>query len=182
VLSRDITEHLRVSSLLHRLSAAVQQSPVPMIITDASGMIEYVNPAFCTNSQYAASEVLGQKPRIVRGGGTAAEEYAQLWRTIRSGETWRGMFHNKRKDGSLHWEEAIITPLRDGEGNITQFVAFQQDISARKAAEERVDFWPITTPDRFAEPSLARTGGTGHSPGFTGPKQGGAAVPRRGRL
>ncbi len=140
VLSRDITEHLRVSSLLHRLSAAVQQSPVPMIITDASGTIEYVNPAFCTNSQYAASEVLGQKPRIVRGGGTAAEEYAQLWRTIRSGETWRGMFHNKRKDGSLHWEEAIITPLRDGEGNITQFVAFQQDISARKAAEERVDF------------------------------------------
>jgi diguanylate cyclase (GGDEF)-like protein/PAS domain S-box-containing protein len=138
--SRNITEPLRVAGLLHRLSAAVEQSPVPMVITDTEGIIEYVNPAFCANSQYTPAEALGKSPRIVRGDATSRDEYGRLWKAIKSGQIWRGTFHNRRKDGSLHWEEAIIAPLRDAQGNITKFAGFQQDITARKTAEERVAY------------------------------------------
>lgn len=139
-VSRDITEQQRKDNILRQLSAAVEQSPVSVFITDTNGAILYVNPAFCANTGYTIEEVLGKNPRFLSGGYTKPQEYASLWRTIKSGIPWRGTFHNRRKDGTGHWVEAIIAPIRDASGAVTQFVSIQQDITARKQAEERVEF------------------------------------------
>jgi diguanylate cyclase (GGDEF)-like protein/PAS domain S-box-containing protein len=139
-ISRDITERIRMTDSLRQLSAAVEQSPVSVLITDINGAIEYVNPEFCANSGYMAPEVLGKNPRILRDNAMSQEEYAVLWDTIKAGNAWHGTFHNQRKDGTRHWDEAIIAPIRDVSGAITQFVGIQQDITARKKAEERVEF------------------------------------------
>ncbi len=66
--------------------------------------------------------------------------YAGLWTTIKSGQSWHGTLQNKRKDGALYWVEAVITPVRDTRGAITQFVAIEQDITDRKEAEDRIEF------------------------------------------
>ncbi len=138
--ARDITERIRLTENLRQLSAAVEQSPVPVLITDVEGTIQYVNPAFCLTSRYPADEVVGRKPSILKDDAMTAEDYAELWNTLKAGHSWRGIFHNMTKDGSRHWEEAVITPIRDEKGNITQFVGIQQDITDRKKEEERAEF------------------------------------------
>lgn len=139
IVSRDIGERKRLAKSLHVFRAALENCPVPVFMTSADGVIEYVNPAFCANTQYTAAEAVGQTPRIVRGEGSSGD-YVRLWRTILSGAVWRGSFNNKRKDGSLHWVDATIAPISGGDGRITQFVAYHQDISGRMAAEKRAEF------------------------------------------
>lgn len=123
---RQAEEQVRV------LSMAVEQSPVAVLITDTNGVITYANPYFCSNTGFDRQEVLGQTPGIVKSGETTAEEYAQLWSTIRGGNVWRGMFHNRRKDGTYYWDEASISPVRAPEGNITHFVGITQDVTERR--------------------------------------------------
>jgi diguanylate cyclase (GGDEF)-like protein/PAS domain S-box-containing protein len=125
---------------LTQLSAAVEQSPVSVFITDTNGSIRYVNPAFCISTGFRQEEVIGRNPRIMSGGETPDEEYAKLWQTIKDGDVWHGTLHNKRKDGTRMWVETNIAPIRSTGGGITQFVCIQQDITARKEAEERVEF------------------------------------------
>lgn len=132
-----LTERRRADALSH-LSATVEQSPLPIFITGLTGVIGYVNPAFCAETGYAAGEVLGRTPDILSGG--AAAEYASLWDTVKSGKSWRGTMRNKRKDGALRWVETTISPIHDANGDITQFVWFQQDVTARKETEDRVHF------------------------------------------
>jgi diguanylate cyclase (GGDEF)-like protein/PAS domain S-box-containing protein len=136
----DLTDLKRAEERLTQLSAAVEQSPVSVFITDTKGSIRYVNPAFCTFTGFQQEEVIGRNPRILSGGETSAEDYAKLWQTIKSGEVWHGTLHNKRKDGTRMWAETNIAPIRSSGGTITQFVCIQQDITARKEAEERVEF------------------------------------------
>jgi diguanylate cyclase (GGDEF)-like protein/PAS domain S-box-containing protein len=113
---------------------------VSVFITDTNGSIRYVNPAFCTFTGFRQEEVIGRNPRIMSGGDTSAEEYAKLWQTIKSGEVWHGTLHNKRKDGNRMWAETIIAPIRSSGDVVTQFVCIQQDVTARKEAEERVEY------------------------------------------
>ncbi len=136
----DLTDLRRAEERLTQLSAAVEQSPVSVFITDTSGSIRYVNPAFCTFTGFQQEEVIGRNPRIMSGGETPAEDYVRLWQTIKIGEVWHGTLHNKRKDGTRMWAETSIAPIRSAGGAITQFVCIQQDITARKEAEERVEF------------------------------------------
>ncbi len=119
-----------------RLSRVVEESPVSVIITDIKGNIEYVNPFFTQTTGYSAEEVVGRNPRIFNSGHTPPEKYQELWRTITSGQVWRGVFQNKRKDGSLVWEAATIAPIKDRGGKISNFVALKEDITKRKEAEE----------------------------------------------
>lgn len=120
---------------LRKLYRAVEQGATAVMITDAEGRIEYVNPAFTTMTGYTREEVLGQTPRILKSGRKKLEEYAELWRIIKSGKEWRGEFHNRRKDGTLYWDYSIITPITDACGDVTHFVAVKQDITADKNAE-----------------------------------------------
>ncbi len=137
-LNAEIEDHKLARQQLSKLSTAIEQSPSSIVITDTDARIEYVNPRFCELSGYPSSEAIGQTPRMLQSGLTPPERYADLWRTLKSGGVWKGEFLNRRKDGSLFWEHQVIAPIVDAAGDTTHFIAVKEDISARKAAEERL--------------------------------------------
>ncbi|HEC22856.1 MAG TPA: PAS domain S-box protein [Chloroflexi bacterium] len=134
----DITERKKVEEDLRKLSRAAEQSAVSIVITDTSGTIEYVNPKFTEVTGYTREEALGQNPRILKSGKMPPETYKDLWQTITSGRVWRGEFHNRKKNGELYWEAVSIAPVLDASGKVTHYVAVKEDITERKAAEERI--------------------------------------------
>jgi PAS domain S-box-containing protein len=134
-VARDVTERRQAEEQLRRLSQAVEQSTSTIVITDTHGYIEYANPAFAKTTGYTITEALGQHTRIFKSGRTSPEAYRQLWETITSGNEWRGEFRNKKKNGELYWESAVISPIKNAEGVITSFLAVKEDITARKRAE-----------------------------------------------
>lgn len=136
ILSIDLVEQRQAQERFHQLSLAVEQSPVSIIITNARGNIEYVNPKFIQLTGYSLDEVIGKNPRILKSGETPRERYEELWKTIRSGREWHGEFHNKKKNGELYWERASISPVKNDRGDITHFLAVKEDITARRAAED----------------------------------------------
>ena len=126
----------RRQAALRFFSSAVEQSAASIIITDLQGNIKFVNPAFTTITGYTHEEVLGQNPRLLKSGEHPPEFYSTLWATLARGEVWKGEFMNRRKDGALFHERAIISPIRDENGRITHYVAVKEDITAHKAAED----------------------------------------------
>ena len=114
---------------LQRVSFAVEQSPVSIIITDSRGNIEYTNPKFIQLTGYTMEEVMGKNSRILKSGETTPEEYKRLWDTITSGNDWSGRFHNKKKNGELYWEDALISPVKNNNGKIVNFIAIKEDIT-----------------------------------------------------
>jgi PAS domain S-box-containing protein len=130
-------DYLEQQGQLRKLARAVEECPASIVITDRAGNIEYVNPKFTRATGYAASEVLGKNPRILKSGETRAAEYQKLWAIINAGGEWRGEFHNRRKDGSLYWEIASISPVRDAAGVITHFVAVKEDVTEKRLLESR---------------------------------------------
>ncbi|MGD0744043.1 MAG: PAS domain S-box protein [Verrucomicrobiota bacterium] len=133
-----LSQRKRTGEEVRRLSRAVEQSPVSIIITDHAGNIEYVNPKFVTVTGYSSGEVIGKNPRILKSGETPNGEYQRLWETITGGGEWRGEFHNRRKNGELYWELASISPIFDATGRIGHFLAVKEDITARKQAEQQL--------------------------------------------
>jgi len=138
-LEAEITARKRTESELRKLTQAVEQSPVSIVITDTAGRIEYVNPKFTKVTGYTAEEAIGQNPRFLKSGRTSAEEYRQLWHTITSGEEWRGQFENKTKSGKTYWEQASISPIRDTSGTITHFLAVKEDVTASKRMHDALE-------------------------------------------
>jgi two-component system, cell cycle sensor histidine kinase and response regulator CckA len=132
----DITERREAEKQLRKLSLAIEQSPASIVITDTQGNIEYINPKYTQVTGYTMDEVLGKKPSILKSGETSQEEYRRLWQTIMAGNDWRGEFHNKKKNGELFWEIASISPVKDQNGVITNFLAVKEDITDRKRSEE----------------------------------------------
>lgn len=131
----DITERKKMEQELRILYQASEQSPASIVITDVHGNIQYVNAKFEAISGYKREEVIGKNPRILKSGYTSPEEYKKLWQTITSGKEWRGEFHNKRKNGELYWERALISPIFNSAGVITNYVAIKEDITEQKKQE-----------------------------------------------
>ncbi len=136
-VTRDITDRKQAEDEIRKLSRAMEQIPVSVVITDREGMIEYVNPKFQELTGFTPEEVRGQTPRILKSGYTLPVEYEKLWRTIRAGEEWQGVFHNKKKDGSLFWARASVSPIRDDAGTITHYLAVEEDITEHRLLEEQ---------------------------------------------
>jgi len=132
----DITRTREAELELRKLGRAMEQSPASVVITDTRGIIEYVNPKFEEVSGYSEAELIGQRPSLLKGGDLSDEDYARMWKTILSGKEWRGIFHNRRKDGSMYWESAIISPIRDDAGNITHFIGIKEDITRLREYQE----------------------------------------------
>ena len=132
----DITRTHEAELELRKLGRALEQSPVSVVITDVDGIIEYVNPKFEEVSGYSAGEVIGERPSVLKSGEMSQEEYTSLWQTILSGHEWKGVFHNRRKDGSFYWESARISPIRDESGEITHFIGVKEDITELKRYQE----------------------------------------------
>lgn len=120
---------------IRKLGRAVECSPSTIIITDASGTIEYVNPKFTQITGFEPDEAIGQNPRILKSGSVADDVYEKLWSSIIAGVEWRGEFLNRKKDGDLYWEAASISPILNGSGAITHFVAVKEDITEKKRME-----------------------------------------------
>lgn len=131
----DIQSRKQAEEGLRKFSRVIEQSPSAVVITDTNGIIEYVNPAFTEISGFSASDVIGMKPSILKSGHTTAQEYEQLWRTIKAGKVWYGEFQNRRKNGTLYWESAIISPIRNDDGQISHFAGIKENITSRKMAE-----------------------------------------------
>jgi PAS domain S-box-containing protein len=132
----DVTQRKNTEGALRKLSQAVAQSPASVVITDADGNIEYVNPKFVEMTCYPQEDTIGKNPRILKSGEHSQEFYQELWRTITSGRVWRGEFYNKKKTGEFYWESASISPIKNEQGVITHFVGVKEDITERKQAEE----------------------------------------------
>lgn len=137
-IGHDITIRKSAEEELRKLSRAVEQNPVAIIITDSDGTMEYVNPKFTELTGYTREEAIGKNPSILKSDTTTKEQYKQLWDTINSGGEWHGELRNKNKNGEIYFESAIISPISDESGRITHFLASMEDISRRKQAEEDI--------------------------------------------
>ncbi|HCE56245.1 MAG TPA: hypothetical protein DER09_00255 [Prolixibacteraceae bacterium] len=131
-VTRDISKRKAAQEELQVLSKAITQSPDSIVITDCDGNIRFVNPKFSKLTGYTFDEVIGQNPRLLNSGLQPKTYFKKLWDTILSGNEWHGEFNNRKKDGSLYWENASISPLTDEDGNITHFVAVKEDITEKK--------------------------------------------------
>jgi len=120
------------------LSAAVEQSPVSVVITDRNGVISYVNPKFEQMTGYGATEAAGRPLDFTCVSPDGHEPMRELWETLGRGEPWRGEFCNERRDGEVFWEYATISPLTGEDGAITHFVAVKEDITVRRSYEEQL--------------------------------------------
>lgn len=134
--NRDITERKLAELENQALLVALHSAPVGVVITNAQGIIEYVNPKFVEITGYAQAEVVGKNPRILKSDQHSPEFYQHFWDTLSSGVIWSGEIRNKRRDGSLYWEYAAISPVLDSDGNIKKYVAVKQDITEKKKLEQ----------------------------------------------
>ncbi len=124
---------------LPEFRTVVDQSPLAIVITDLESHIEYVNPKFTELTGYSSEEIMGQKINFLKSDGCPAELYEELWRTITSGRVWNGVFENKRKNGEIYWEQAIIGPLFNEEGNKSKYIKIAEDISESVLIEKALD-------------------------------------------
>lgn len=136
---QDITKQKLSSDSLLKLSLAVEQSPNSIVITDIEGNIEYVNTMFTKVTGYTKDEVLTQNPRILKSNETPQSVYDDMWAHLTRGEIWHGELVNRRKDNTIYVESATISPVKQADGTITNYVAIKEDITERKNAEAYIE-------------------------------------------
>ena len=134
----DITERKKNEEQLNKLSQVVEQSPAMVIITDLNGTIEYVNPFFTRVTGYSTDDIIGTDFHAFQLNGMSEEEYQQIWQQLEQGEDWQGELHNQRKDGTRYWERALISPLRNEQGQIINYISIREDISRHKLYEQQL--------------------------------------------
>ncbi|HHO59257.1 MAG TPA: EAL domain-containing protein [Thiotrichales bacterium] len=137
-LEDEINNHKLTADNLRKLSQAIEQSPVSVMITDLDGNIEYVNPQLCRITGYSEEELIGQNPRILKSGHTPEIHFKNMWSAITAGQSWTGELYNKKKNGDLFWENVTISPIKNAHNESTHYLAIKEDISLRKEYEERL--------------------------------------------
>lgn len=137
-VSVDISEQKRLEQEKDMMTRALEQSADTVMITDAEGVIVYVNAAFEDITGYAKEEVLGRRPSLLRSGFQDASFYQRVWQSLGAGLPFIDVFINRRKDGELFYEAKSITPLRGKEGEISHFVSTGKDITERLKGRERL--------------------------------------------
>lgn len=135
----DITARKQSEDALIRLSMAVEQSSNSIVITDLDARIEYVNSNFTRMTGYTPDEVMGRNPNIVRSGKTPNATYVDMWAHLTRGKSWQGELINRRKDGTEYIEAVQISPVRQADGRVTNYLAIKEDITGKKASEERIE-------------------------------------------
>ncbi|UCH52709.1 MAG: EAL domain-containing protein, partial [Pseudomonadota bacterium] len=138
--AQDITTRKQVEDTMRKLSSAVAQTADSVMITDRRGIIEYVNGAYERTTGFRHEEVVGRRPNLVKSGRHDPEFYEELWQTILGGQVFSEVFINRRKDGSLYYEEKTITPLKNERGVITHFISTGKDITERMQVQEQLQY------------------------------------------
>ena len=129
-------ERKRAEQKLKLLDRAIDQSYVSIVITNKDGLIEFTNPKFTEVSGYLPEEVLGKNPRILKSGKHSKEFYLELWQTLTKNNAWNGEICNRRKNGTLYWENVYISPVEGEDGEISHYVGIKEDITEKKLLEE----------------------------------------------
>lgn len=137
---RYILRANQTEETMRKLSWAIEQNPISILITDTQGVIEYANPKFGQVSGYSLEEICGNTPYFLQTNTSSAEEYQRLQQAIATGGVWQGELCNRRKDGEFFWEAAHVSAVRNQSGAITHFIWLREDITARKQTEERIRF------------------------------------------
>ena len=158
---RDLTERKAAEAQLNLLKRALEAADNGVVITDPTSRIVWVNPAFTRTTGYGAEEAIGQNPSLLKSGRQGQAFYARMWETILAGEVWHGELDNRRKDGTLYPEEMTITPIRDGAGAITHYVAIKQDITERKRLERMKSEFVSTVSHELRTPLTSIRGSLG---------------------
>ncbi len=135
---REISDKKQKEFEINKLTRAVEQSPVSIVITDLNANIEYVNPAFEETSGYSHEEVKGKNTRMLGSGETVDAIYREMWKSISSDGEWNGEWINKKKNGELFWEHVSISPIHDENNKIVNYLAVKQNITLRKQAEQEI--------------------------------------------
>lgn len=136
---RDVSVRKAIEMERGIFQQAIVNAPVSVVITDADGSIEYVNPFFTKVTGYELYEVLGKNPRVLQSGRTSKDVYEDMWATLGAGRMWSGHFYNRTKDGREFNEYALITPIVDSDGKIIHYLAVKQDVTEREELREKVE-------------------------------------------
>jgi len=134
---RDISDRKERQQNLRLFRKAVEQAGHSVVITDNNGVIQYVNPAFESQTGYSRAEAIGRTPAILKSGKQSEGFYAELWETILDGEIWEADIINRRKSGELYQVRQEIAPIETA-GEITHFVAIQSDVTTRRLREQQL--------------------------------------------
>ncbi len=137
-INQEITGFKNQQIEIVRLAQAIEYSPITIMITDKEGSIQFVNPTFTDVTGYKAEEVLGRNPRFLKSHQTPMRQYEELWDEISNGRAWKGNFLNKKKNGTLFWESAIISPIRDDKGDIVNYLGIKEDITEKLEMEKEL--------------------------------------------
>jgi diguanylate cyclase (GGDEF)-like protein/PAS domain S-box-containing protein len=121
------------------IAEIVQQMADVVLVADRDGRIEYVNPAFETTTGFTGAEARGYTPRLLKSGLHGRGFYQRLWKAVLGGRVFRDVMTNRRKNGELYYEEKTITPIRDANGAIVQFVSLGRDVTARVQSQRRLE-------------------------------------------
>ncbi|WP_372649018.1 PAS domain S-box protein [Draconibacterium sp.] len=135
---RDIRWRKKVQAEISKLMLAVEQSANIIVITDVKGNIEYTNPKFTEVSGYTSEEVRGKHVKWLSSGNQSKDYFIDMWETISSGKVWKGLFHNKKKNGDFYWEQATIAPIKNDDKEIVGFMAIKEDITALRESERQL--------------------------------------------
>jgi diguanylate cyclase (GGDEF)-like protein/PAS domain S-box-containing protein len=138
-IERHINQQAEIEDKLRKLSHAVEHSPILIVITSIEGQIEYVSPSVVRLSEYSETELIGATPRIFKSTFTSKQRYVEMWDTLLSGKEWRGQFLNCKKGGGFYWVNAFISSVQNKEGQITHFLAVEEDITELKVREKQFE-------------------------------------------
>ena len=148
---QNIDTSKTVYSDLKIFTRMFEQSPSPIIVTDPTGIIEYVNPAFCQLSGYSYEESIGSNARFLKWPESSDDIYAALWKTIRSGINWSGTLKNRRKDGEAFWVSASIAPLRDHNNKVVNYISIQENITDRIMLEQEIKLERVSNQKKITD-------------------------------
>lgn len=137
-LIQEATIRAKVEADLRILSRAVEQSPDMILITDVDTRIQYINPTMEKNTGYTLEEVRGLNPKVFSAQRDDMTDYEKMWDLLNEGHVWHGQFLNKKKDGTLYWEQASISPIKNEHGQTTHYLAIKEDITKRKSADDQL--------------------------------------------
>lgn len=141
LLLQLLRNRTRMAHTLERfgvLGAALESSPLAVVITDAQGHIEWVNPQFERTTGYTLAQVRGSKPSLLASGKTPPETFRDMWSVLLQGQAWKGHFINRRSDGSEYHNEATLTPVLDRHGTCIAIVGLHQDVTERMQAQQEL--------------------------------------------
>ncbi len=137
----DITARKQIENKLCQLVQAVEQSPESIVITNLKGEIEYVNESFIKSTGYSKEEIIGQNSRFLQSGKTPPETYVEMWKNLVNGKIWKGEFYNKRKDGTEYIEFAVVFPIKQPDGSISNYMAIKDDITEKKRLAKELELY-----------------------------------------